>query len=528
MVLTLRRVLITDEIAQQCIDILKRNGIEVVKNTALAKNKGQLLNEIKEFDGLVVRSGTKVSADIINAGSRLQIIGRAGTGVDNIDCEAATRKGVIVMNTPGGNTMSAAEHTCAMMCAMTRHIPQGTESMRAGRWDRKKYMGSELYGKTLAIIGLGRIGREVASRMQSFGMTTIGYDPLVSAEESAEFKIEWMELEKIWPLADYVTVHVPLIPPTKNLISEKVFNIAKKGVRIINVARGGIVDESALLEALNNGQCGGAALDVFLEEPPTNKDLIAHPLCISTPHLGASTVEAQTRVAEEIAQQFVDAAEGKELIGAVNAAALSNALSEASKPWVALGQAMGALASTLVPTVNGDTQLQIITQGSSMKGAGAYLKSAVLMGLLKVQVNNGINLVNAPMFAKDNGVQAKTEHKEGSASQLVVIIQQNGLAPHQLTGHAAGSSAILTEMSGCVFPNGCTLGGNVLVYTGPYSTQTFPTVAAAISQGGSSITSYSGSSEQKGVCYSLVGLESPLQNLDAIKQNVNSVHQVSL
>ncbi|CAC5381475.1 serA [Mytilus coruscus] len=217
----LQSVLITDEIDSQCVEILQKNGIQVVKNTKLSKE--QLLTEIPKYDGLVVRSATKVTADVINAGTNLKIIGRAGTGVDNIDCDAATRRGIIVMNTPGGNTLSAAEHTCTLICALSRHIHRGDRAMKEEKWsERKVLMGNELYGKTLAIIGLGRIGKEVALRMQSFGMTTIGYDPIIPAEVSAEFNTEWMPLEKIWPLADYITVHTPLIPQTRNLINDQI------------------------------------------------------------------------------------------------------------------------------------------------------------------------------------------------------------------------------------------------------------------------------------------------------------------
>ncbi|XP_013402731.1 D-3-phosphoglycerate dehydrogenase [Lingula anatina] len=361
MALTLKKVLISDEVDPKCVQILQANGVDVVKDTKLTKE--QLIQEIPKYDGLIVRSATKVTADVIAAASNLKIIGRAGTGVDNIDCDAATKKGIIVMNTPGGNTLSAAELTCTMVCVLSRQVPQANDSLRAGRWDRKKFMGSEIFGKTLAIVGLGRIGKEVATRMQSFGMRTIGFDPIIPADVVAEFGVEWMSLEELWPLADYITVHTPLIPKTKNMINAEVFSKCKKGVKIINVARGGIVDEEALLEALNAGICGGAALDVFIQEPPKDFTLVQHPLVVSTPHLGANTTEAQSRVAEEIAQQFVDAMQGKSLFGALNAQALSNALSPATQPWVTLGEALGRLAASLAGEVNSNTQVQVITYG---------------------------------------------------------------------------------------------------------------------------------------------------------------------
>lgn len=205
------------------------------------------------------------------------MVGRAGTGIDNIDVPSATRRGIAVMNTPGANTLSAAEHTCAMIFALSRHIPQACATLKAGIWDRKTYLGSELHGKTLAIVGMGRIGREVAKRMRAFGMTMIGYDPNIPKEMSAEWGVEWMPLKEMWPKADYITVHTPLLPETTNLINDTVLASCRKGVKIVNVARGGIVDEAALLRALESGQCGGAALDVFVEEPPTDLTLCSHP-----------------------------------------------------------------------------------------------------------------------------------------------------------------------------------------------------------------------------------------------------------
>ncbi|ELU18038.1 hypothetical protein CAPTEDRAFT_154830 [Capitella teleta] len=326
MTLPLKKVLISDEIDQVCIDVLTKNGIEAVKNTKLSKEA--LLEEIKAYDGLIVRSATQVTAEVITAGSNLKVIGRAGTGVDNIDCKAAEAKGVLVRNTPTGNSISAAELTCTLLLSMSRNIANGTQTLREGRWERKNLMGNEVYGKTIGIIGLGRIGKEVATRMQAFGMKvrlcccvdskltgsllqTIGFDPVIPASVTAEFGVKSMSLEEMWPQVDYITVHTPLIPQTKNLINDDVFRKCKKGVRVINCARGGIIDEEALLRALDAGLCGGAALDVFCEEPPKASPLIKHPLVTSTPHLGASTVEAQTRVAEEIAQIFVDLSTGK-------------------------------------------------------------------------------------------------------------------------------------------------------------------------------------------------------------------------
>ncbi|KAL8559906.1 hypothetical protein ACOMHN_016952 [Nucella lapillus] len=371
MVVTLKKVLVSDEVDPKCVEVLQANGVEVTKNTKLSKDQllavipvfltpvsiqmfltsvskqvfltsvsirvflksvsiQQFLTSvsIQSYDGLIVRSNTKVTGEVIRAGVNLKIIGRAGTGVDNIDCAEATQRGVIVMNTPGGNTLRAAEHTCTLLISLTRDLARAAQSMKEGRWERKAFMGTELHGKTLAIIGLGRIGREVALRMQAFGMTTIGYDPIIGADVAAEFDTEWLPLEQIWLQADFITVHTPLVPATTNLMNDAVFAQCKRGVRVVNCARGGIIEEAALLRAL---------------EPPQDLRLVQHPRVTATPHLGASTAEAQSRVAVEIAQQFVDLAQGKKLFGAINAPALTNALSPDSQPWVKLGDSLGVL-----------------------------------------------------------------------------------------------------------------------------------------------------------------------------------------
>ncbi|XP_044751154.1 D-3-phosphoglycerate dehydrogenase [Coccinella septempunctata] len=302
----LKRVLVADAVDAQCTKLLTENGFTV--DCKYKQSEEELIKNIKDYDAIIVRSDTKVTEKIIKAGKNLKVIGRAGAGVDNINTNAATANKILVLNTPGGNAISACELTCSLITSLARNVVPAAASLKAGRWDRKLYSGHELYGKTLAIIGLGRIGKEVATRMQSWGMKTIGFDPIVSAEEAKKFNVESMDLEKIWPLADYITVHTPLIPQTRNMINDKVFSACKKGVCIVNVARGGIICEKDLLVALQDGRCGGAALDVFEQEPPTDPvtlELIQHPKVIATPHLGASTSEAQIRVAVEIAEQII-------------------------------------------------------------------------------------------------------------------------------------------------------------------------------------------------------------------------------
>ncbi|KAK7070646.1 hypothetical protein SK128_006852 [Halocaridina rubra] len=466
-----KKVLLLDGVDPVCGQILTQVGIEVTTKGKLSQD--ELIQAVKEYDGMVVRSATKVTAEILNKSERLCIVGRAGTGVDNIDVQAATRRGVIVMNTPDGNTLSAAEHTCSMICALSRSIPQACASLKAGNWDRKSFMGTELYGKTLAIIGLGRIGREVAKRMQAFGMTTIGYDPLIPAKVTAEWGVESLPLEEIWPKADYITVHTPLLPHTKNLIGETVFKTCKQGLRIVNVARGGIVDEAALLQALDSGTCAGAALDVFLEEPPTDLTLCKHPKVICTPHLGANTSEAQKRVALQIAEQIVGMVKGRPLVGVINAPALANSTNEVCKPWIELAQALGCLGNCLSqPTDTPSLQLTMELFGCEVSTMNTFLGSAVLVGLLKGMTQSGVNMVNAPVVAQEMGIIITVEAHPDSAppvhsagSQAIQLKITRGMNSHTLLGNCASGQATLIALDGCVWESGLTLGRNMLFFT---------------------------------------------------------------
>ncbi|NP_001091250.1 phosphoglycerate dehydrogenase S homeolog [Xenopus laevis] len=454
----IRRVLISDSLAPACAQILRtQGGIEVTESPGLTHQ--QLLSQIQDYDGLIVRSATKVTAEVLTAGSRLKLVGRAGTGVDNVDVECATKNGIIVMNTPTGNSISAAELTCGLVLSLSRQIPQAAESMRAGKWDRKKFMGSELYGKTIGILGLGRIGKEVAIRMQSFQMRTIGYDPIIPAEVTAQFGVQQFPLEEIWEQCDYITVHTPLLPSTTGLINDAAFSKCKQGVKVINCARGGIIDEAALLRALQSGQCGGAGLDVFIEEPPRERALVEHPLVISLPHLGASTEEAQNRCGEEIAQQIVDLVKDRALVGAVNAPALFKAFSPETKPWIQLGEAMGNLLQTLLPSINGN--VQVTTSGEILKDAGSFLCSAVTVGLLRGNKEK-INLVNGSLFAKSTGIQVSSQHFSG-AGEIRLEVSGGGI---QLVGSLSDSIPCLLKIGTSEFRSPVTLHGTLILWEG--------------------------------------------------------------
>lgn len=530
MVIELKKVLISDEVDPKCVQVLQSHGIQVVKNTKLSKD--ELLSEIQKYDGLIVRSATKVTADVIKAGTNLKIIGRAGTGVDNIDCQAASQRGIIVMNTPGGNTLSAAEHTCTLIISLTRDLARAAQSMKECRWDRKAFMGTELNGKTLAIIGLGRIGREVALRMQSFGMTTIGFDPIIGADVAAEFDTEWLPLDQLWPRADFITVHTPLIPATTNLINDEVFSKCKRGVRVVNCARGGIIDEAALLRALESGQCGGAGLDVFVEEPPKDYTLAQHPKVTATPHLGASTVEAQSRVAVEIAEQFVDLVQGKQLFGAINAPALANALSRQTQPWVKLGESLGAVASLLAQ--GPAASLQLSAAGEELAKAGSYLSAAVSAGYLRSSKAGGdggaaLNLVNAPVLAKQVGLEVKFTTVAGAEPSVSVSLTTKSGQSVQVAGTVAGGSPVLTSIQGVPFPVPANLRGPVLVFSASPSPTLLSSVIELVGKTGGCVLGMSVSNSSNSTMYGVVNLSALLSNgFEALKQTVSTVNQITL
>jgi D-3-phosphoglycerate dehydrogenase / 2-oxoglutarate reductase len=311
------KVIICDAIQKACIEILENEGFQVDVKTGLSEE--ELINAIKGYSAVIVRSATKITSKIIEASDELKYIGRAGSGVDTIDVPAATAKNVIVMNVPAGNTISVAEQTIGLMLSMIRFIPQSCSDLKNGKWEKKKYMGSELYQKTLGIIGLGKIGFEVAKRCQAFEMKVLAFDPVLPAEKAKEMGIDLVSFETVLKESDFISIHTPGGPNTKNLISDKELSLCKEKVFIVNCARGGILNEQDALKYLNSGKISGLALDVFSKEPPDANDaLINHPNVVVTPHLGASTKEAQDRVGVAIAHQIADALKGKEIVGAVN------------------------------------------------------------------------------------------------------------------------------------------------------------------------------------------------------------------
>jgi len=408
------RILVSDPIGDVGLSLLRGEGFAVENRTDLAA--GELEKIIGKFDALVVRSSTQVTAGVIEHGSRLRVIGRAGSGVDNIDVPAATRRGILVMNTPGGNTVSAAEHTVSMMLALARNIPQAHMSMVRGEWDRKRFIGMEVLEKTVGIIGLGKIGREVARRCSGLGMRVIGYDPLMQPDAAIRLDIDMVAMDELFRRSDFISVHTPMTPETRGLIGDKALSRAKRGVRILNCARGGIVDEGALLRGLESGQVGGAALDVFEQEPPVGSPLLNHPRVICTPHLGASTEEAQEKVAAQIATSIADALKGRGYAGVVNASILHLTIQEEVKPFLRLAEKLGLLAGQVL-----DGRIRGITvsaEGELVTTSIELLKAGILKGVLGRFLPEPVNIINAPLLAREMGIEVR-ELKRGEGKEFL-------------------------------------------------------------------------------------------------------------
>ena len=397
----MKKILISDSIDLKCKEILENAGIEVTYLPEISSD--EIKKNIGGFNGLIVRSRTQVNDFLLESAINMNIIGRAGTGCDNINISAATRKGILVMNTPGGNTISAAEHTMALMLALSRNVPQANASMLAGKWERGKFKGAELSNKTLGIIGLGKIGKEVAHRAIPFGMKVICYDPLISEESVSKLGVELVSLEELYKNSDIISIHVPLTKETKNIISEETLSKCKKGVKIINCARGGLIDESALLKFLENKHVSGAAFDVYKTEPPNFENpLLKHPNVITTPHLGASTKEAQQKVAVQIANQIADYFNGKEIKGAVNGIGIEAINKKDILPFVTLSEKIGKIYSQLSKSKL--RQIDINYCGETLHKFTQLLSISVLKGFLNDKLEETVNFINAPLLAEENGI----------------------------------------------------------------------------------------------------------------------------
>jgi D-3-phosphoglycerate dehydrogenase len=412
-------ILVSDSLSSKGVEVLERAGFSVEVKTKLTKE--ELLQEIGNYEGLIVRSATKVTKEVIEAGGRLRIVGRAGTGLDNVDTEAATRRGIVVMNTPGGNTITTAEHTMSMIAAMSRKIPQATRSMKDGKWEKSKFMGSELYNKTLGLVGLGQIGSYVAKLAQGWSMNVIGYDPYLAVDRAKQMGIEVVELEELFHRADVISVHTPLTNETRGIINTETMAKMKDGVMMVNCARGGIINEQDLCEALQSGKVAAAAFDVFEKEPVDPK----HPLLslanfTCTPHIGASTEEAQENVAVGIAEQFVDYFKRGIARGAVNVPSVPPEVLPQLQPYLLLAERMGRFQAQLLDGGLKSVTVEYVGEVSQL--GVAPITVAFLKGLLSPILEDVINFVNAPIIAKERGIEVK-EVKSSDAGDFTSLIR---------------------------------------------------------------------------------------------------------
>jgi D-3-phosphoglycerate dehydrogenase len=414
------KVLISDALSPAAVQIFKDRGIEVDFQPALGKDKDKLAAIIGDYDGLAIRSATKVTPKILEWAKNLKVIGRAGIGVDNVDIPAATARGIIVMNTPFGNSITTAEHAISLMLALARQIPEADTSTRAGKWEKNRFMGVEIFGKTLGVIGCGNIGSIVADRAIGLKMKVIAYDPFLSHERATELGVEKVELDELFKRADFITLHTPLTDKTRNIIDAAAIKKMKKGVRIVNCARGGLVDEVAIAEALKSGQVAGAAFDVFATEPATTSPLFGLPNVVCTPHLGAATSEAQENVALQVAEQMSDYLLRGAISNAVNFPSISAEEAPKLKPFVALAEKLGSFAGQL--TENPIKEVHITYEGAVAHMNIKALTSAALSGLLRPMLGD-VNVVSAPILARERGmaVEETTREAVGDYESLITV-----------------------------------------------------------------------------------------------------------
>lgn len=440
------KVLIADGVSSKAVEILAKD-FEVVEKPKLAHE--ELLACIADYDALIVRSASKVSADVIDRAVKLKIIGRAGVGVDNIDLKAATTKGIVVINSPGGNTIAATEHTMAMMLAMSRNIPIANETLQKGEWNRKKYVGVELRGKTLGVIGMGRIGSGVAKRALAFDMKVIGYDPYINEERAQAMGVKVATLDEVIENSDFITVHMPLNPETKGMLDLNAMRRMKKGVRLVNCARGGIIVEQDLATAVKEGLVAGAAIDVFTEEPlPQGHPLLGLPGVVLTPHLGASTVEAQVGVAVDVAEGVRAALLGEPVLTAVNMATVSSHVMHVIRPYLDLAERLGCTVCSLA---DGPIQgLEVAYMGEISAVNTELVTTGVIKGMLNPILESNVNYVNAPSLAKERNIKVReVKNKEAEDfATLISVSARTAKGETVVTGTLFGNEGRIVSING--------------------------------------------------------------------------------
>jgi D-3-phosphoglycerate dehydrogenase len=445
------KIFVADDVSAAGLEPLHAAGFTVEKRTGLKPD--ELREVVRDYDGLIVRSETKVTPELMDAATRLRVVGRAGVGVDNIDVGAATSRGIVVMNAPDGNTITTAEHTIALLVSLARCVPQANVSLRAGRWERKRFIGVELQGKTLGIVGLGRIGRVVASRARAFGMNIVAYDPFVAPEQARDLELEIVPLDEVFARADFLTVHTPLTAETRGIVGSQAFSKMKRGVRIINCARGGLVDERALLAAIKEGIVAGAALDVFEKEPPpADHPLLSLDEVIATPHLGASTTEAQEGVALTVAEQMRDYLLTGALRGAVNVPALGTQELNALQPYIKLAERLGRFQAQLIDEAVREVRLEFAGEVAELDAAP--VTRAFLAGLLR-DVSARVNVVNAFLIAEERGIAVTASYKRAGSefdpairTRAVTTGGEQMVAGALFGGLGHGGDGRITEING--------------------------------------------------------------------------------
>lgn len=441
------RVLISDALSETAVNNFKERGVEVDYMPGLGKESDELLSVIGRYDGLAIRSATKANADIIKAGKNLKVIGRAGIGVDNVDIPAATAAGIVVMNTPYGNAITTAEHAVAMMFALARRIPQANESTHQGKWEKSKFVGMELFGKTLGIIGCGNIGSIVAERAIGVKMHVIAYDPFLTDSRAVELGVEKVSVEELLRRADVISLHTPLTDQTRNILDAQNIAKTKRGVLIVNCARGGLIDERALKEALDGKHVGGAAVDVYAEEPAKENPLFGHERVVATPHLGASTKEAQENVAIQIAEQMSDYLVRGAVSNALNMPSITAEEAPRLRPFISLAEKLGLFAGQLTET--SVKAIEVVYAGGVAKLNTRALTSAAVAGVLKPMLSE-VNVVNAPMVAKDRGVAIAETFRDDadnfdSVIRLRIVTERQDRA---VAGALFGPAARIVEIKG--------------------------------------------------------------------------------
>lgn len=444
------KIVVAEKVANSAVQVLKDEpGWDVVTADQI---NGNLAGVLPDADALIVRSAVFVDADVLRHAGKLRVIGRAGVGVDNIDLDAATKAGIAVMNTPGANAVAVAEHTLALMLALARHIVRADTTTRAGKWEKKSLQGTELRGKTLGIIGLGRIGMEVAKRAKAFEMKLIAHDPFVAASAARELDIQMADLDQVYAAADYLTLHLGLTPQTTGMINEQALKKMKKGVRIINCARGELLDQAALANALASKHVGGAALDVFTEEPPKNSPLMAMENVIATPHIAGSTNEAQEAVGVQIANQVREYLKRGVIQNAVNMPSIDDQQYAQMKPYIALAEKLGAFLANVVSPTGSIEEISIRYSGRLTEWKTELIRNAAIQGILNQRVAERANVVNAAAIAQERGIQVHESKKDGTSSGVSdgVCVQLKTSADQRLVRGAVlrGSWLRLLEVDG--------------------------------------------------------------------------------